>query len=195
MPKLKDENKVKDIHAAALNILLKTGFSGLKMAEVAAEAGIATGTLYIYYKSKEELINAVFKQTKTEALAALLDPTHATGNFYSTYKNMWIAYIRFCLAFPQKMIFVDQYVYSGVIADEVIRELEQQQLPLNQFLEYGQENRILKKLDLEWLKAHMFGSIHEAVKMATRLNKQLTDTEMDQLFSIMWDGIKRTQIY
>src|SRR6476646_9541051 len=125
MPKLKDENKVKDIHAAALSILLKTGFSGLKMAEVAAEAGIATGTLYIYYKSKEELINAVFKQTKNESVSAFLDPAHATGNFYSTYKNMWYAYFRFCLEHPQKMLFVEQYLFSGVIAEELIKELEQ----------------------------------------------------------------------
>jgi AcrR family transcriptional regulator len=195
MPKLKDENKVKDIHAAALSILLKTGFSGLKMAEVAAEAGIATGTLYIYYKSKEELINAVFKQTKAEAIAAFLNPKHATGNFYSTFKNMWYAYFRFCADHPQKMIFVEQYIYSGVIAPELVNELEQEQLPLNQFLEYGQQNRILKMLDLELIKAQLQGSIHEVVKTSTRLNKPLSDSELDLLFSIAWDGLKRTQIY
>ena len=52
MPKLKDDQKLKDIQTAAMKLVNKTGFIGLKMAEVASEAKLATGTLYIYYKSK-----------------------------------------------------------------------------------------------------------------------------------------------
>ena len=52
MPKIKDENKIASIQMAAMKLVIKTGFVGLKMADVAAGAGIATGTLYIYYSSK-----------------------------------------------------------------------------------------------------------------------------------------------
>jgi AcrR family transcriptional regulator len=42
MPKIKDENKTSLIHHATLRLLTKTGFGGLKMADVAKEAGLAT---------------------------------------------------------------------------------------------------------------------------------------------------------
>ena len=49
MPKLKDEQKLAAIQTAALRLVIRTGFSGLKIAEVAREAGIGTGTMYVYY--------------------------------------------------------------------------------------------------------------------------------------------------
>ncbi|MBK7429323.1 MAG: helix-turn-helix transcriptional regulator [Saprospiraceae bacterium] len=39
---------------------MKSGYTDLRMADVAKEAGMATGTLYIYFKNKEELINTLF---------------------------------------------------------------------------------------------------------------------------------------
>ena len=45
MPKLKDSTKEAQIRDAALRLVIRTGFNGLKMAEVAKEASIATGTL------------------------------------------------------------------------------------------------------------------------------------------------------
>jgi AcrR family transcriptional regulator len=40
------------------------------MAEVAKAAGVATGTAYVYYKSKDELVVAAFVETKRELGAA-----------------------------------------------------------------------------------------------------------------------------
>ena len=53
MPKLKDEAKVSAIYEAALKVILDTGYVGLKMSQVAQEAGIATGTIYTYFKKQE----------------------------------------------------------------------------------------------------------------------------------------------
>src|SRR6478735_2500441 len=159
MPKPKDEQKLNDIQSAALKLVLQTGFNSLKMADVAAEANIATGTLYVYYKSKELLINDVYHKTKKESVAAMLNPEHATGNFYTTFKNMWHGYFDFCADNADKLLFVQQFIYSGLISDEVIDDTENRLVPLHQFLEYGQQNKILKKMDLLIVISQMQGVI------------------------------------
>ena len=50
----KDPNKLAAIYKATLKTVLREGFSGLKMGSVAKEAGIATGTMYVYFESKED---------------------------------------------------------------------------------------------------------------------------------------------
>lgn len=45
---------------AATRILAAKGFDGLTMDEVAREAGLAKGTLFLYYRRKEDLVLAVF---------------------------------------------------------------------------------------------------------------------------------------
>ncbi len=190
MPKLKDPNKLAEIHKAAMNLVIQTGFSGLKMADVATAAGIATGTLYIYYKSKEALMNDIYHITKKEMTAVLLDNKHATSDFYETFANMWISYFSFCLRNPTKMLFVEQFIYSGLISKTIIEETEKELKPLDQFLEYGQQKRILKTIDIDIMKAQMQGAIHETIKTITQKEIQLSHAQIDQCFAMAWDGMK-----
>ena len=66
MPRVKDESKIEAIYNATLALVLKSGFAELNMAAVAKEAGIATGTIYTYFKNKETLINQLFLHLKEE---------------------------------------------------------------------------------------------------------------------------------
>ena len=50
--KPRDEAKARDILAATLHEIEHVGLAGLSMEAVARRAGVATGTVYIYYKNK-----------------------------------------------------------------------------------------------------------------------------------------------
>ena len=63
--KPKDDEKLQAIADATFALVEKAGLSGLTMADIAGAAGIATGTLYVYYSSKEELINDLYQKSKT----------------------------------------------------------------------------------------------------------------------------------
>lgn len=45
---------------AARRLLVRRGFQNITMDEVAREAGVAKGTLFLYYKSKDELFSSAF---------------------------------------------------------------------------------------------------------------------------------------
>ena len=47
---------------AALELFVERGFASTRLDEVAARAGVAKGTLYLYFASKEELFKAVVRQ-------------------------------------------------------------------------------------------------------------------------------------
>ncbi len=44
---------------AARTVLLRDGYGAAKMSDIAAEAGVAPGTLYLYFDSKEALASAI----------------------------------------------------------------------------------------------------------------------------------------
>ncbi|QLY32468.1 TetR/AcrR family transcriptional regulator [Nocardia huaxiensis] len=56
---------------AAMKVLSEQGFAGLSMATVAAEAGIATGTVYKNFSGKAELMAAVFREVVTREVATV----------------------------------------------------------------------------------------------------------------------------
>ena len=71
---IKQKSKRKDqIIEAAAQIFSQKGYSGAIMADIAIQANIGKGTIYEYFKSKEDLFFAVFEwfQKKTERAATV----------------------------------------------------------------------------------------------------------------------------
>jgi TetR/AcrR family fatty acid metabolism transcriptional regulator len=62
-------DKREAILRAAVKVFARKGYFNSKVADVASEAGIADGTVYLYFKSKDEILHSVFDQ----AMAAFID--------------------------------------------------------------------------------------------------------------------------
>ncbi|MBL6454912.1 TetR/AcrR family transcriptional regulator [Belnapia sp. T6] len=60
------------IIAAALDLFLEGGFAATRMADVAARAGIAKGTLYLHFADKAALFEGVLQQVIAEPLSGLV---------------------------------------------------------------------------------------------------------------------------
>ena len=54
-------NKRERILHAAVRVFAKKGFHATRVSEIAAAAGVADGTIYLYFKSKDELLVALFE--------------------------------------------------------------------------------------------------------------------------------------
>lgn len=59
------------ILSAAERVFARSGFEGTRMAEVAAEAGLATGTLYNYFANRDELLSSLVSRRSEELLASV----------------------------------------------------------------------------------------------------------------------------
>src|SRR5438445_11572826 len=55
---------------AATRVFARNGYFNSKVADIARAAGVADGTVYLYFKSKEEILHSIFDQNMAEALAA-----------------------------------------------------------------------------------------------------------------------------
>jgi len=63
----KSEETRERIFEAALRLFREQGFDETTMRDVSAEAGVATGAAYYYFRSKEELVMALYVRTAEEA--------------------------------------------------------------------------------------------------------------------------------
>ena len=63
-------DKREAILRAATHVFARGGYFNSKVADIAREAGVADGTVYLYFKSKEEILRSIFERNTTEAVAA-----------------------------------------------------------------------------------------------------------------------------
>lgn len=74
--------KRESILRAATRVFARNGYFNSKVADIAREAEVADGTVYLYFKSKEEILHSVFDQNMAEAIAAgrvLIEKLHDPG--------------------------------------------------------------------------------------------------------------------
>src|SRR2546430_13663018 len=55
---------------AATRVFAQNGYFNSKVADIARAADVADGTVYLYFKSKEEILHSIFDQNVAEAIAA-----------------------------------------------------------------------------------------------------------------------------
>lgn len=63
-------DKHEAILRAAISVFAHNGYFNSKVADIAREAGVADGTVYLYFKSKEEILHSIFDRSVEEALDA-----------------------------------------------------------------------------------------------------------------------------
>jgi TetR/AcrR family fatty acid metabolism transcriptional regulator len=69
-PERKPNGKYEAILRAAIKVFAGSGFFNSKVADVAREAGVADGTVYLYFKNKDDILVSIFNHYMDEALAA-----------------------------------------------------------------------------------------------------------------------------
>ncbi|HEV2764800.1 MAG TPA: TetR/AcrR family transcriptional regulator, partial [Pyrinomonadaceae bacterium] len=62
-------DKREAILRAATSVFARNGYFNSKVADIARAAGVADGTVYLYFKSKEEILHSVFERNTSEAIA------------------------------------------------------------------------------------------------------------------------------
>src|SRR5262245_39177092 len=77
---------------AAIDVFAERGYFNAQVADVARAAGVAAGTVYLYFHSKDDLLASIFEKTMQDAfdewkatLAAVDDPAERLRRFASLH--------------------------------------------------------------------------------------------------------------
>ena len=73
------EDRPREICAAALEVFAENGFAAAKLDEIAKRAGVSKGTLYLYFKDKEQLFRAVVRDAVVPNVERLRGDLIQTG--------------------------------------------------------------------------------------------------------------------
>ncbi|WP_436794958.1 TetR/AcrR family transcriptional regulator [Actinospongicola halichondriae] len=76
------------IRSAVVRLVARQGFHGTSMAAIAREAGVGTGTAYVHYESKDDLVLATYVEVK-EDLGRAATRDLRPGDTESTFRQLW----------------------------------------------------------------------------------------------------------
>src|SRR5690242_6612965 len=68
---MRDPDKPQQIIEAAIRVFARNGYYNSRVSDIAREAGIASGTIYLYFRTKEEILVTLFREQMASFVAHL----------------------------------------------------------------------------------------------------------------------------
>ena len=100
------------VRRALVELVAERGFSGTSMASVAERAGVATGTAYVHYTSKDDLVLAAYVELKADLGLAATGAIDRTALPSERFRLMWFAIRNHLAANPERARFLVQVEMS-----------------------------------------------------------------------------------
>ena len=194
-PERKANGKYEAILRAAIKVFAGSGFFNSKVADVAREAGVADGTVYLYFKNKDDILVSIFNHYMEQALAAgkaklaeVDDPieklrriVHAHLEGLGRDRNLAIV---FQVELRSSTKFMEQFSATKVTEYlDLIREV----------LEEGQRRGVFRpRLNTKVVAKVLFGALDEMVTnwVLTRKRYSLVSTA-EPVLDVFLNGIER----
>ncbi|OFX24230.1 MAG: hypothetical protein A2V77_01700 [Anaeromyxobacter sp. RBG_16_69_14] len=108
--------------AAAIDLFSETGIDATPTAAISKAAGVAEGSLFTYFKSKDGLINALYLELKAELAQVLLQGFPRDGSIMKKLKHLWDHHVAWCAAAPKKLKVLELLLLSSRV-DSASRQL------------------------------------------------------------------------
>jgi len=112
--KPKSEDRRNAILSAAIQIFAVRGL-GAPTAAITSAAGIAEGSLFTYFKTKDELINALYRELKLELADAMMSGFPRKQSVRRRLEHVWHGYVQWGVANPdQRKVLKQIQVWAGL---------------------------------------------------------------------------------
>ncbi|HCX23361.1 MAG: TetR family transcriptional regulator [Flammeovirgaceae bacterium] len=191
----RDEAKERAIHQKGLQLIVEEGFDGLSMHKLAKAAGVSPGTIYIYYKDREDLIKQIAAQEIDNLLAASLVDFNPQMNFSEGLRKQWQNRAKYFMEHPLEMKFMEQIRYSPY-HNEPSMERSSFVKTMSEFIHKAINNKELRPLPLEVYWSLAFAPLYKLIEFHVNqkgMNGRkylLTDHDLDQALNAVLQGLK-----
>ncbi|WP_276495944.1 TetR/AcrR family transcriptional regulator [Pontibacter litorisediminis] len=183
-------DKKKAIFKSMLALVKENGFHGAPMSLVAKRAGVAAGTIYHYFESKEELIQALFQHIREEVIAVVIREDSENEPFKKCFFKIWYGLYFYYTENADALKFLEQYVNSPYHTER--DELGEDKFfrYLFRFFERGTRGGHLKPISPKILGILAHSNVISTVKVLASGRLKLEEGELKQIPQVLWDGMR-----
>jgi AcrR family transcriptional regulator len=185
---------------AAEQVFAERGFHAARIADIAARARIAVGTVYNHFEQKEDVLHALLDERCEALLAQLLpaadEPRDFEARLTSRIARM-LAYVEahrafFAIAFEYGVIGAGSVTANAQLAGRRVRQMSLFRNAFRALIEDGIESGALEELDADRLARFLGGVIRAFVAAAVLEKGAPIESEAPFIARLFLRGAGRT---
>ena len=190
------KEQVKDkkaaIMEAALKLFTERGFHGTSTADISKEAGVATGTLFNYFSTKEDLINGLYFEVKGQLSQSMGQEIEAQSSYQDKLRKIWSNLIKWGIDNQEEFLFVGQFCTSPFITKFTHEEVMKEYIFLHDLVNEGIKTGAIRDFPSELIIAMFYHASRTVVSLILDLDSS-HDKNMfiEDGFQIIWKGLAK----
>jgi AcrR family transcriptional regulator len=187
----KSEDKRNAILEAATRVFAERGLADAPTSEISKRAGIAEGTLFTYFETKDDLINALYREVKLELADAMMSDFPRKKNVRTRLRHVWDRYVNWGIANPKQRKVLAQLQVSEALTKESRDAGGAPFVEFQTMIRDAIEGRVFRNDVPVELISKSLAALVEATIDLTVANPSNANKYRDRGFEMFWSGITR----
>ena len=184
------EDKRTAIIETALKLFTERGFHGTSTAQISKEAGVATGTLFNYFPTKEDLINNLYFEVKGKLSRSMGNGIEIESSFQDKLRRLWSNLIKWGIDNQEEFLFVDQFCSSPYITKFTREEVMKEYVFLRNLVNEGIKTGEIKDFSPELTISMFYQGSRAVVNLILNSDPSQDENELiEDGFQIIWRGL------
>ena len=191
MARPKSEDKRNAILDAATRLFAERGLTAAPTSEISKQAGVAEGTLFTYFKTKDDLINALYREIKLELADAMMSDYPRKKNVRTRLRHVWDRYVNWGIANPKQRKVLAQLQVSEVLSKESVDAGSAPFVEFQIMIHDAFEQRVFRNdLPAELISKSLAAMVEATIDL-TVSNRSKAKQYRDSGFQLFWAGITK----
>ena len=182
--------KRQEILDTTLELIAELGFNATPMSLIIKKSNAAAGTIYYYFKNKEDLIHTLYSELKEEMGKAIIKNIETELNYKEKFFLIWKNLFEFFIQNPKKFEFIENYANSPFVHKEIKAINQRHYQAAIDFFQLGIRIGMLRNLPLYLLINLVFGNVSSFARMIIMEEIVPTDNLFFDVIQSSWDSVK-----
>ena len=176
---------------STLKLITENGFHGAPVSLIASDSGVAAGTIYRYFKNKEDIINELYTYVKKDFNDAILAGMYEGINEKEEYHLKWKNMVYYFMNNPLEAKFLDQYAASPFINEDIVKSNLERYSHLRDLYKRSLSSGIIREVSYEAVMVAMLGTVNQVYRTHDSNMLKVDEKVINEVFEVFWIGIKK----
>ena len=189
MARPKSEDKRNAILAAATQVFAKRGL-GAATSAISQAAGVAEGTLFTYFKTKDDLVNELYRQIKLELADAMMSGFPRKQSVRRRLQHVWEGFVNWGVANPAQRKTLAQLGVSDRLSSDSKRAGSAPFIEIQTMVQDARAQHVFRDVPEEFVARTMQALAETTMEFMTA-NPKMADEYRQLGFAVLWAGMTK----
>lgn len=173
------------IRQAVVDEVAEQGIGSASVGAIAKRAGISPGTIYLHFENKEDMLQRVYLQIKTEFHKIMVAAIEETISEVMI-RRMWFDLFKYASAHPNYFLFIEHTGAAQVLTEDQAKSISYMQNDIAGMLQRAIDDKTLAQLPVSTVIVLLVSPALHLARIAILNRKPVLSDELEMTFNRVW---------